>query len=58
MKNIQDLQLNQVANKMFEATECETCNGDGYIEIMGDGANFEWDCIGTKPCPDCQSNDN
>ena len=56
MKNIQDLQLNQVANKMFEATECETCNGDGYVEEMGDGANFEWDVIGTKPCPDCSIN--
>lgn len=36
-----------------DAETCETCGGDGLIEIMGDGANFEWDVIGHKPCPDC-----
>jgi hypothetical protein len=34
--------------------ECDTCNDDGYVEIMGDGGNFECDVIGTKPCPDCR----
>jgi len=33
--------------------QCENCNGDGFVEIMGDGDNFEYDVIGTKPCPDC-----
>lgn len=37
---------------------CESCNGDGFIEIMGDGDNFECDVIGTKPCPECSDNDN
>lgn len=32
---------------------CERCDGDGYIEIMGDGDNFECDVIGHKACPDC-----
>lgn len=36
--------------------ECDTCNDDGYVEIMGDGDNFEYDVIGTKPCPDCNDN--
>lgn len=35
---------------------CRTCNDKGYIEEMGDGENFEWDVIGTKPCPDCNNN--
>lgn len=32
---------------------CEKCSGTGVIEIMGDGANFEWDVIDTKPCGEC-----
>lgn len=36
---------------------CETCGGDGFIEIMGDGENFEWDVIDTKPCPNCSGVD-
>ena len=37
---------------------CESCDGDGFIEVMGDGDNFEYDVIGTKPCPECSDNDN
>lgn len=36
---------------------CEKCGGDGYIEIMGDGDNFECDVIGHKPCSECNDND-
>jgi hypothetical protein len=36
---------------------CAKCDGTGYIEIMGDGENFEWDVIGTKPCSECQNDD-
>lgn len=35
---------------------CESCNCDGYVEILGDGDNFECDVIGTKPCPECNYN--
>ena len=39
-----------------EAESCEHCGGvDGEhepIEVMGDGANFEWDVIGHKRCPE------
>jgi len=31
---------------------CERCGGTGVIEIMGDGAHFEWDVVDTRPC-DC-----
>lgn len=38
-----------------EVDVCKHCGGeDGehlLIEVMGDGPNFEWDVIGTKPCP-------
>lgn len=40
-----------------EEEVCEKCGGDGFIEILGDGDNFEVDVVGTKPCPECQSND-
>lgn len=35
-----------------EKTKCPfgDCDGSGFIEIMGDGANFEWDVIDVKPC--------
>ena len=33
--------------------QCEECGGDGIIEIMGDGENFENDVVDTKPCPEC-----
>ena len=36
---------------------CELCNGDGYIEELGDGANFEVDVIATHPCPECSNQD-
>jgi len=29
---------------------CESCNGTGYIEILGDGDNFECDVVGHKKC--------
>ena len=34
--------------------DCETCGGIGYLEVLGDGDNFEVDVIATKPCPDCR----
>jgi hypothetical protein len=41
--------------KEIEITEevCNRCDGDGYVEVMGDGPNFEWDVVDHKPCPDC-----
>ena len=45
-----------VDSSVFEE-ECEKCNGTGYIEIMGDGENFEWDVVDTKPCGNCTLND-
>jgi hypothetical protein len=36
-----------------DAKPCEVCDGDGVIEIMGEGSNFEWDVVGHKPCPEC-----
>lgn len=32
---------------------CERCKGEGLIEIIGDGENFECDVIGYKKCPSC-----
>lgn len=29
---------------------CKDCNDTGRIEIMGDGANFEYDVVDVKPC--------
>lgn len=37
--------------------ECEICNGDGYIEKIGDGDNFECDVVGIKRCPECNEQD-
>lgn len=37
----------------YDEKPCEYCNGDGYIEIIGDGDNFECDVIGHKDCPHC-----
>lgn len=42
-----------VVKRAVEEVPCDLCNGEGLIEIMGDGVNFEWDVIGTKPCPHC-----
>jgi hypothetical protein len=42
-------------DKAFKSSVCENCGGDGYVEIMGDGEHFEWDCIGTKKCLDCNN---
>ena len=33
--------------------KCTLCDGTGRIEVMGDGANFEWDVIGHRECSDC-----
>ena len=38
-------------------TPCERCDGEGYIEIMGDTENSEWEPIGFKDCPDCKEYD-
>ena len=37
---------------------CEVCGGDGFVEVMGDGDNFEWDVIGTTPCTECANGDD
>lgn len=29
---------------------CEICNDEGFVEVMGDGENFEWDVVGYKRC--------
>ena len=39
---------------MEKEYECNTCQDDGQIEVIGDGDNFECDVIGYKPCPDCK----
>lgn len=38
---------------MNREEKCELCDGDGFVEEYGDGANFEYDVIGTHPCPRC-----
>lgn len=35
----------------MEKEKCELCGGDGFIEEMGDGENFEYDVIAEHPCP-------
>lgn len=35
---------------------CEECNGEGFVEEMGDGENFENDVIGTRNCSTCSDN--
>lgn len=40
-----------------EEDNCEECGGDGFVEIMGDGPNFEWDVVGTRPCSECSDVD-
>lgn len=40
-----------------EKVKCEHCNDTGEIEIMGDGANFEWDVVDVKKCGWCQDSD-
>ncbi len=42
-------------NEDCECHVCETCGGDGFIEEMGDGDNFEYDVIATHPCPQCHA---
>jgi len=37
--------------------ECETCQDERAIEVIGDGEGFEVDVIGYKPCPDCKWED-
>lgn len=32
---------------------CSVCKDKGYVEIMGDGPNFECDVIGYKKCSNC-----
>jgi len=48
-------QLEKQYDRSF--TKCEKCNDKGFleIEIMGDGANFEYDVIDTKivSCDEC-----
>lgn len=34
---------------------CDTCNGTGIVEILGDGENFECDVIGYKKCLVCNT---
>ena len=42
----------------MEEEKCEECNDSGYIEIMGDGENFEWDVVGTQRCPECNNQED
>lgn len=37
-------------DKEKEKPNCKICNDTGEIEIMGDGANFEWDVVDVKKC--------
>jgi len=50
----QQRELSQKKVGTFFGKECETCGGDGIIEEMGDGDNFEYDVIAEHPCPECQ----
>ena len=34
---------------------CDLCQDQGFVEIMGEGEGFEWDVIGTKEC-ECNEN--
>lgn len=43
--------------EMEPIPECETCNDERAIEVLGDGENFEVDVVGYKPCPDCKWED-
>ncbi|MDZ4241132.1 MAG: hypothetical protein U1D31_03375 [Patescibacteria group bacterium] len=42
---------------MIPNPDCQFCAGEGIIEIMGDGDNFEWDVVETKPCKECRQED-
>lgn len=33
--------------------DCDTCQDDRVVEILGDGDHFECDVVGYKECPDC-----
>lgn len=51
-----DLPTIEKAKNQFERQEnCLVCEGEGLIEEYGDGENFEWDVIGTHPCPGCNN---
>jgi len=45
--------LKRELRSLEDQLPCEKCGGEGVIEILGDGENFECDVIGHKPCPDC-----
>lgn len=45
--------IHECGCKEFEEISCEKCNDSGMIEIMGDGANFEWDVVDMRTCS-CQ----
>lgn len=49
----QDLmqELNEYAD--YKRENCEECNGDGWVEIMGDCGNGEWEVIATRTCYEC-----
>ena len=38
----------------MKENKCEYCDGDGTIEVLGDGENFEVDVIDHKVCSHCQ----
>ena len=58
MSNLTADQQRELSQKkvgtFFGKNECQTCGGDGIIEEMGDGENFEYDVIAEHPCPECQ----
>lgn len=58
MSNLTADQQRELSQKkigtFFGKNDCQTCGGDGIIEEMGDGENFEYDVIAEHQCPDCQ----
>ena len=43
-----------IAERLTPEYECETCQDQRAIEVLGDGENFENDVVGYRPCPDCK----
>lgn len=43
---------------MNQQFECDECQDYGYVEIMGDGPNFDFDVVGTRPCSTCAAPDD
>ena len=48
-----DVELSNKDKEDDSVYDCEYCQDEGLIEIIGDGNNFECDVIGYKRCPYC-----